>query len=208
MTNQNFETPKKIFNFAQKYFNLKFDLDVCATKENTLCKNYFTKNDNSLKRDWINKPPLYFFTLPYNIKQRVNPIIWLNPPYNQASEFIKKATEQNKKHNIEIVGLFNVISDTKAFHECLYDYNCKFVDCDIKNCQHINKKQKLKENIEFYLIPKRITFNLNGLKTKYPNPKPSMFIHWKINEMTDIFSGAGLSGLALGVLNSSPSVWK
>ena len=40
MTNQNFETPRKIFNFAQNYFNLKFDLDVCATKKNSLCKNY------------------------------------------------------------------------------------------------------------------------------------------------------------------------
>ena len=33
MTNQNFETPRKIFNFAQNYFNLKLDLDVCATKK-------------------------------------------------------------------------------------------------------------------------------------------------------------------------------
>ena len=48
-----------------------------------------------------------------------------------GNEFIKKATEQNKKHNIEIVGLFNVISDTKAFHESFFDYSCKFVDCDI-----------------------------------------------------------------------------
>ena len=169
MTNQNFETPRKIFNFAQKYFNVKFDLDVCATKENTLCKNYFTKNDNSLKRDWINTR-----------SRRINNICWLNPPYNQASEFIKKATEQNKKHNIEIVGLFNVISDIKAFHECFYDYNCKFVDrtWDIHPFIKI-KKQKLKENIEFYFIPKRITFNLNGIKSKYPNPKPSMFIYWK-----------------------------
>ena len=197
MTNQNFETPQKIFNFAQKYFNLKFDLDVCATKENTLCKNYFTKKDNSLKRDWINKPQLYFFPSLYNIKQ-CNPIIWLNPPYNQATDFIKKATEQNKKHNIEIVGLFNVISDTKAFHECFYDYYCKFTNCHVKNCQHINKKQKLKENIEFYFIPKRITFNLNGIKSKYPNPKPSMFIYWKKStHFGDIFSGMGGIGLAL-----------
>ena len=52
MTNQNFETPRKIFNFAQNYFNLKLDLDVCATKKNSLCKNYITKNEDSLIEQW------------------------------------------------------------------------------------------------------------------------------------------------------------
>ena len=172
MTNQNFETPKKIFNFAQKYFNLKFDLDVCATKQNTLCKNYFTKKDNSLLKDW--KIDHY-----YDSNKGKFEGIFLNPPYNQASKFIKKATEQNKKNNLNIVGLFNVITDTKVFHECFFDYNCIYTNCHVKNCKHIHKRQKLKENIEFYFIPKRITFNLNGIKSKYPNPKPSMFIFWK-----------------------------
>jgi len=70
--------------------------------------------------------------------------------------------------------------------------------------EHINKKQKLKENIEFYFIPKRITFNLNGIKSKYPNPKPSMFIYWKKStNSTNILSGAGLLGLARGVLGNN-----
>jgi phage N-6-adenine-methyltransferase len=159
MTNQNFETPKKIFNFAQKYFNLKFDLDVCATKQNTLCKNYFTKKDNSLLKDW--KIDHY-----YDSNKGKFEGIFLNPPYNQASKFIKKATEQNIKHDLNIVGLFNVITDTKVFHECFF-YTNK------------DKKQIIKPNIEFYFIPKRITFNLNGIKSKYPNPKPSMLIFWK-----------------------------
>ena len=115
-----------------------------------------TKKDNSLLKNWnVILNSQYFFKG-----------IFLNPPYNQASKFIKKATEQNIKNDLNIVGLFNVITDTKVFHECFF-YTDK------------NKKQKLKENIEFYFIPKRITFNLNGIKSKYPNPKPSMLIFWK-----------------------------
>ena len=178
MTIQNFETPKKIFNSAQSIFNLKFDLDVCATKENTLCKNYFTKKDNSLKLDW-NILSFGLAASRVNVGPYFLPTIWLNPPYKQASKFIIKATEQNKKNNLNIVGLFNVITDTKVFHECFFDYNCIYTNCHVKNCKHIHKRQKLKENIEFYFIPKRITFNLNGIKSKYPNPKPSMFIFWK-----------------------------
>ena len=158
MTNQNFETPRKIFNFAQNYFNLKLDLDVCATKKNSLCKNYITKNEDSLIEQ-LNTIDRYYYKGKYEA-------IFLNPPYNQAGKFIKKATNQNIKHDLNIVGLFNVITDTKAFHECFF-YKDK------------NKKQQIKPNIEFYFFPKRITFNLNGIKSKYPNPKPSMLIFWK-----------------------------
>lgn len=42
------DTPQSFFDEVNKEFH--FDLDVCATHENHKCPNYFTKEDDGLKK--------------------------------------------------------------------------------------------------------------------------------------------------------------
>ena len=44
------ETPQDLFDKLNNRY--RFTLDVCATKENAKCDNYFTKEDDGLKQDW------------------------------------------------------------------------------------------------------------------------------------------------------------
>lgn len=42
-----------------------------------------------------------------------------NPPYSRVSEFVKKASEENKKGKL-VVLLINAATDTKWFHDYIY----------------------------------------------------------------------------------------
>lgn len=75
------ETPTELF----EYFNMiaaEFNLDAAADPVNTKCDNFFTEEMNALERDWN--------VFGYET------IVWLNPPYSQNKEFIKKAFDQSK----------------------------------------------------------------------------------------------------------------
>ena len=67
------ETPKAFFNKLNIEFN--FDIDVCATKENTKCPKYYTILEDGLKQDWKGT-------------------CWMNPPYGRfINNWVKKAYE-------------------------------------------------------------------------------------------------------------------
>ena len=91
-------TPKDLFDKLNNEFN--FDIDLCSTKESALCKNFFTKEDNSLSQDWS--------------KFRY---CWCNPPYSNISNFVEKA--YNSKSNV--VMLIPSRTDTKWFHNYIYN---------------------------------------------------------------------------------------
>lgn len=91
-------TPQELFNDLDKQFN--FDLDVCATSENAKCKNYFTKVDDALSKDWKGR-------------------CFMNPPYSEIAKWTKKAYEEAQKGSI-IVGLLPSRTDTKWFWNYIY----------------------------------------------------------------------------------------
>lgn len=63
-------TPQELFNRLNKEFN--FTLDICASKENTKCPKYYTKEEDALKQEW-------------------GGVIWMNPPYGrQIGIWVKK----------------------------------------------------------------------------------------------------------------------
>lgn len=97
------ETPKDLFI---KYDNIyHFQLDAAATKENTLCKNYYTIENDSLVQNWSQYKS-----------------IWLNPPYGrQIGKFIKKAYEESLK-NCTVVCLIPARTDTSYFHDYCLKY--------------------------------------------------------------------------------------
>ena len=97
------QTPKELFDEYDKIYNIQ--LDAAATKENALCKNYFTKEDDALKQDWSK----YKY-------------IWLNPPFGRIiSKFIKKAYEESLKNCI-VVCLIPGRVDTSYFHNYILPY--------------------------------------------------------------------------------------
>ena len=90
------ETPKSLFASLNREFN--FDLDAAATKENALCENFFTIQDDSLSQDW---------------SQYKN--IWCNPPYGRLiGKFVEKAFNESKK-GCTVVMLIPARVDTKYF---------------------------------------------------------------------------------------------
>jgi phage N-6-adenine-methyltransferase len=65
------ETPQDLFDKLNAEFH--FTLDVCASKENAKCKNYYSEEDNALTKEWKG-------------------VCWMNPPYGRTiGKWIKKA---------------------------------------------------------------------------------------------------------------------
>jgi len=105
--NDEFETPKELFNeFCNKH-KLRPTLDACATKENTLCKNYL---NDGLNQSW-------------HITKEKGGSVWCNPPHSLTGKFVKKAFEEHLKHDLTIMMLIpaNVVS-SNFFHNYVLPY--------------------------------------------------------------------------------------
>jgi len=105
MTKDNWQTPKELFNKLNDEFH--FQVDVCASEDNTLCDNYFDEEKNAIVTDWYQIPALTPY--PKNI-------MWMNPPYsrNNIAMFCKKAYEESQKGCI-VVGLIKLDTSTTWF---------------------------------------------------------------------------------------------
>jgi len=79
--NDLWETPPVILHDKMKEYNIHPTLDVCATLQNTKFEKYFTIQDNALNQEWDKD----FF---------------MNPPYSEINEWMQKAYESHRKHNV------------------------------------------------------------------------------------------------------------
>lgn len=87
------ETPQDFFDKLNDEFH--FDIDVCATHENTKCKWYYTKKNSGLAQTWVGT-------------------VWMNPPYGrEIGAWMKKATEAQAL----VVCLVPARTDTKWWHD-------------------------------------------------------------------------------------------
>jgi len=50
--NQDWETPSHIWKKFEKEYVIKFVRDLCASKANAICEDYYTKDDDGLEGDW------------------------------------------------------------------------------------------------------------------------------------------------------------
>lgn len=117
-------TPKDLYDELNKEFN--FNFDPCPI-------DYNENSPNGLNIEWGSST-------------------FCNPPYSLVKEFIKKAYDEWKKGK-KIVMLINVITDTKAFHEYIYN------------------------QAEIRFIKGRVKFiNPDKPNIKTPNVKPSMIV--------------------------------
>lgn len=100
-TTDQWATPQKFFDELNKEFN--FDLDPCATKENSKCRKFFTEKDNGLLQDWSGHR------------------VFCNPPYGRAiAAWVKKCYEESQKPDTLVVMLIPARTDTSYFHDYIY----------------------------------------------------------------------------------------
>lgn len=113
------ETPIELFNALNNEFN--FNLDVCASKENKKCENYFCEEDNALWKEW-------------------NGNCFMNPPYGRGIEWwVQKAYNESQKGNI-IVCLLPVRSDTKWWHfYCMKSFEIRLLTRRLTFSKYNNK---------------------------------------------------------------------
>jgi len=72
---QDWETPPELFDPVNELFH--FDLDVCATADNTKCKRFISPEDNAFEKRWLIE------TGPSLVKSAT---CWMNPPYGRPEQ--------------------------------------------------------------------------------------------------------------------------
>jgi phage N-6-adenine-methyltransferase len=97
------ETPQGFFDKLNEEFH--FNVDVCATAENTKCKTYFDRKSDGLSQEW-------------NLSSTIMEArCWMNPPYGrEISKWVKKASEAG----CLVVALLPARTDTRWFHDYIY----------------------------------------------------------------------------------------
>ena len=81
-----YKTPRDLYLHLCTEYNVEPKLDVCATSRNRQCVRYIGELADALAEDydWTSDS-------------------WCNPPHSKTGAFVKKAYEQWRKHNINII---------------------------------------------------------------------------------------------------------
>lgn len=94
------ETPKWLFDLCDGICH--FNTDVCALPENAKCAHYYTPEVDGLSQKWQG-------------------VCWMNPPYGkEIYHWIKKASDEAAT-GVKVVALLPARTDTKWFHEYIYN---------------------------------------------------------------------------------------
>ena len=99
ITDDEYETPPELVQLLCDKFQVTPLLDVAATSKNRKFTIFFSKEDNALEQDW---------TLD----------AWCNHPHTLHKEFVEKAYNEWKKHNITIMMIIPANTGrTRYWHE-------------------------------------------------------------------------------------------
>ena len=138
--NDNWETPKELFDFLNDRYGLKCTLDVACTRDNCITANRLVMED-ALKSEWVTG--IHFD-------------VWCNPPHSKNEAFVRKAYEQWRMNNINIMMILpaNTVS-SKYWHDCI-------------------------EGIaEYHPIKGRIRFLRDGKPSEYPSRNAYVVVIWR-----------------------------
>ena len=134
--NDEWETLQKIVDEACKNYKINPVMDVAATFENKKFECFISKYCNALNVDW-------------------NFDFFMNPPYSQIKDFMKKAYYDHLNFNVNGLILTYAKTDTKWWHSYV------------------------EERAEIHFIKGRLKFALNGIVSKYSAPYPSCWIIYR-----------------------------
>lgn len=94
-------TPQDLFDELNNEFH--FDIDVCADESNHKCDKYYSKEQDGLKQIWMGT-------------------VWCNPPYGrEIGKWVEKGYNSHRLYNNCIVMLLPARTDTKWFHQYIYN---------------------------------------------------------------------------------------
>ena len=129
-------TPQDFFDKLNEEFH--FTLDPCADEFNHKCEKYYTKKDDGLFQDWENET------------------VFCNPPYKWVALWVHKCYLHSEKGDGTAVMLIPARTDTKWFHDYIYN----------------------KPNVEIRFIKGRLKFG----NSKNSAPFPSMVVIFRAKE--------------------------
>lgn len=105
------ETPQDLFDKLDQEF--EFNLDVCATRDNRKCRNFYTKELDGLKQDW-------------------HGVCWMNPPYGrEIGKWVQKAYEESLRGST-VVCLLPSRTDTRWWHDYCMKGEVRFIKGRLK----------------------------------------------------------------------------
>lgn len=95
-------TPNDYFEELNREFS--FTLDPCASENNHKCEKWFSKSDDGLSKSWANE------------------CVFCNPPYGrEIKDWVRKSFIEAQEPNTKVVMLIPARTDTKWFHEYIYN---------------------------------------------------------------------------------------
>lgn len=94
-------TPQPFFDKLNEEFH--FTLDPCATKENTKCAKFFTKEQDGLTKSWANE------------------IVFMNPPYGRDIKYWMEKAYKESLGGAVVVCLIHARTDTRWFWDWVID---------------------------------------------------------------------------------------
>ena len=99
---EDWSTPRWFFRKLDKEFG--FELDGAASAKNALCDVFYTKEDNSLLKDWGKRK------------------VWLNPPYGRILWAFMQKARMAAEAGATVCALVPARTDTDWFHEYVFGY--------------------------------------------------------------------------------------
>ena len=144
-------------NMLKKTYSLQ--LDPAASKKNTMCDKYFTKEQDGLSKEWkvntIFNPPFAESVLNDDGTQKMRIKNGIEEPVfrNVIGKWVKKAVEQSLKHRTIVIGILPVYTGSDWFQRF------------IKDIVYVN------------YLPGRIRYTAPDGKTGSPN-FDSMLVFW------------------------------
>lgn len=96
--NDEYGTPKRVFERACNDFSIFPTIDICASKNNHVVSNYLTKFDNCFM---------------HNIEED----FFMNPPYSKIKSFMRFAWEQHHRNDLNALILTFAKTDTEWWHD-------------------------------------------------------------------------------------------
>lgn len=150
--------------FEQLDAEFHFDIDLCATADNTKCKLFYMDYLQDVQMDTTYYAPRVASMREYQEVGNANYICFMNPPYSNPKPFIEKAWEDSK--HCKIIALVKCDPSTKwwaTFWDYGYCEDCmglgdiSFYKTCVK-CKGAGKYNGPKPGCEVRFFPKRIKF--------------------------------------------------
>lgn len=188
-------TDPVLFHLLNKLYH--FNLDVAASKENTLCKRYFTQEYSALDHGWwrsLDRPPGIgtldpFFRYPISA--------WCNPPFSLKAEFLQKGWEEYLRHDVK--SCFLVPGDameTGWWRNAVYD------------TMHPIGPNLYQAKAQARILHPRVNFYSPDMKQKLGNNRPSALIFYGWDQPHGVFYWDWKkTAIEAGILVKKGRVW-